>query len=246
MPGSWRRVRLVLVHEVVAKAAQSGIHMLLDTGHEARAILIGDGRHRAGRMGLGRQGQQALDLLDGAAHWHRGRVRPSRDAFAQRLDVLVDHGRIGRVARQELLEPLRRVGRLVLGELGRPYLRAGHVVDGELVPLLRQLLEVVFADQDDRSRVMTCSGSSPSAGMRRASSSADRIRRLVRGSAGGAEIGPAIVVAFVAQDGGPHRVTLQETLQNRSARSLTAAFGSMAMDTETFSLFEPGHGAGPV
>ena len=205
-------MRLVLVDQVVTESPQPGVQVLLDTGHQARAILVGHGRQSTGGMGVRRQGKQALDLLDGAPHRHRSRRTAVPDAFVQRLDVLLDHCWIGRVADEELFEALRGVRGLVLRVVGGPYLRAGHVVDGELVPLVRQLLEVVLADEDDQIAGddllrFEPVGRDPARFVQRRS-----VGRLIGGAASRAEIGPAVVVALVAEEGRPHRIPLQDAL----------------------------------
>ena len=105
---------------------------------------------RRGRVvGRGHR-QEAVDLLDRPAHRHVGGGTAVGDALGQGADVLLDHGRVGRVAGQQLLHPLGRVGRLVLRDLGRPHLRAGHVVHRQLVLLLVQRLELVLAHEDEQ------------------------------------------------------------------------------------------------
>ena len=59
---------------------------------------------------------------------------------------------------------------------------------------------------------MTCSGSSPSAGISCASARVGAVGGLVGGATVRAEVGPAVVVPLVAEDRGPHRVALEDAL----------------------------------
>jgi hypothetical protein len=154
--------------------------------------------------------QQAIDLLDRAAHRH-GRGRPAvGDTLGERADVLVDRDRIAVPAREQTLQALRGVGRLVLRHLCRPDLRTGHVVDRQLVLLLRERLEVVLAYQDQQvardhllrleaiDGDLVCLGQSGAEG------------RFVGRPAIGPEVGPAIAVALVSQDRGGQWIAFED------------------------------------
>ena len=109
-----------------------------------------------------------------------------------------------------LLEALRRVARLVLRHLGRPDLRARHVVEGELVLLRGQRLEMVLADERQQVTGDDLLGLEPVGAdvLRLGQRGAER--GLVGRTAVRAEIGPAVVVALIAEDRGGQRVALRE------------------------------------
>jgi hypothetical protein len=159
-----------------------------------------------------RHGEEPIDLLDRAANGNGRRGTSIGDALAQRADVLLDHRRVRAEAGDELVEPLGGIGRLVLRHLGRPHLRPRHVVEAELVLLLSERLELVLADQDqqvardDLLRFEPVGRDCLRLGQGRA------VSGLLGGAAIRAEVGPLIVEPLVAEESGPHGVTLENAV----------------------------------
>ena len=205
-------LRLVVLDEEVAQASQARINRRLDRLGDAGTVALGDLRHGRGGMVRGRHGQEALDLLDRAAHRCDGRGPPVGDALGKGRDVLLDQGRVRGQTGQQALEALGRVARLVLRHLRRPDLRTRHVVQGELVLLGGERLEMVLADERQQVAGDDLLGLEPVGAdvLRLGQRGAER--GLVGGTAIRAEVGPAVVEALIAEDRGGQRVALENSL----------------------------------
>ena len=138
---------------------------------------------------------------------------------------------IGRVAREQLLEALRacRTAGTAPSRRARPAGRTcGRRPAGTASGRARRARS--RRRGSIRSRVITCSGSSPSAGISRASASAERYAASSAARPSGPRSGQRSLYrsspSTVAHIGSRSR----RPSQNRSARSLTAALGSRATD----------------
>ncbi len=97
-------MRLVVLGEVVAQPAQTGVDVLLDRLGHAWTRVIRDARHSRGGIVRRRHGEQPIDLLERPPNGDRRRRSSVADTLGERLDVLLDQRRVAGIASQQLVE----------------------------------------------------------------------------------------------------------------------------------------------